>query len=876
MALQDTDQFYLQRPVPGSKDYEKIKTTVRNIDDHISNGITTDYNNLSDRLDQEIVDRTDGDEALAGQLEGLSDRLATIGKEIYNVTASGKFEYNIAQDCKTSFTLLTNLCNDGSPSHIVEQCKSDARQAYLACIAQTITPGNYDSRGKFYLETPNFEYDQAGSIFSSTIDDDGFNVTYNDLLPGDFVEILGITTLSDGTEVVDNFNYAIYEITGSEFESVVEENGRVESLHRFDIAPLSSTGKPKVGKRYILNYMVNMERELGKAYVQRKGDTMFGTLNVAIEGGNATTAALETGINSRNRINALALNITGTGSRGFSNLLPDMVFTSVDDVNINFSSEKTVTYNYGAGSSIVYKRGGYDFMSAHDEETLILDGESVTNPAYVNFNHKVFFTGIAEYISFPNLLTPIYNKPETVTPKGYVDVQDAALDAKITDVNNRIDTLANASDTFRYDMIIDTLITDCDTTHLGDPQSTDYDDGKNWGICVASVFQEQQLAGTGGSLFAVQGPFEQDYTNEDGDPDTRNVDIIVMDRFTKVFYDDTDTLVDLDWTEFINVGDYFEISTTDLRNTAYGVWRCTNKIVTSNGHAVLTGVSLFKSQENIIQGYIYKFKKYDKTSGLTMDDVIDRFVNVIGDTMTGALNFEVNTNVNTNVIRIHDEVDTDNIKFKVTTEGVVNASKFSLMNTLGGSTDGFEEGYWIHDQIHVIPRTSTNPFTYHNHKLTGFAFYNGSGQDLPLLTFDTSKVNVHDKVITNVKNPAKNHHAVTWDWMHSYLTAAAGKLKITIPSNNNNNGTMTWSVDDYQLSDMTDVKWRNSNQNGSAWVDGLIMLWNRDKKAFEESEVPLKMFKPGNKVATTNSQSKDLEQYGFYYNVTTDQLFLKV
>lgn len=873
MALQPSDQFYLQRPIQGSKDYDKIKTTVRDIDEYISTGITTDYDNLSDRLDQEIVDRIDGDENLAGQIEGLNDRLASIGKEIYNVTASGKFEYQIVQGCKNSYTLLHNLCDDGSPDHIVEQCELNARQSYLECIASDVT---VDSRGRFYLETPNFEFNTAGSIFSSTVDDDGFNVSYDDLLPGDYIEILGLITQSDGTEVVDNFNYAIYEITGSEFPSATEDFiGSVESLHRFDISYLTSTGKLKVGQRYVLNFMINMERELGKAYVQRQGDTMFGTLNVAIEGENPITAALETGINSRNVINALALNVTGTGSRGYSNLLPDMVFTSPDDVNINFLTENTVIYNYADGSNIVYKRGAYEFMASYKETQVIIDGETVTNPAYLLFTDKVFFNSIAEYISFPNLLTPAYNKPETITPKGYVDVQDAALDAKITDINNRIDTLANASDTFRYEMIIDTLIAECDSLHLGDPQTTDWEKGKDWGLCVAGVFQEQAILGQGSKLFAVQGPFTQEYTNEDGDADTRDVDIIVLDRFTHIFYDE-DNLVDLDWTEFINVGDYFEISTTDLRNTAYGVWRCTNKLVSNNGHAIITGVSLFKSQENIIQGYIYKFKKYDKTSGLTMDDVLDRFVNIIGDTMTGALNFEIDTYVNTNVIRIHDQVDTDRIKFRVTTEGVSHASKYSLMNTSGGANDGMEQGYWIDSQMHFIPNANTGFFSFHNHKLTGFSFFNGSGQETPLFSYDLSQVHAYDKVVTHVKNPAANHHAVTWDWMHGHLTAT-GKAKITLhknSANNSTNGNMEWSIDSYQLSDLTDVKWTNSAQ--SKWEDNLVMLWSKEKSAFTESSVPYSIFQPGNKVATTDAGDKELQQYGFYYNASTDQLFLKV
>ncbi len=870
MALQPSDQFYLQRPNQGSKDYEKIKTTVKDIDEYISTGITTDYDNLSDRLDQEIIDRIDGDEHLSGQLEGLSDRLASIGKEIYNVTASGKFEYRISQGCKNSYTLLDNLCDDGSPDHIVAECKSNARQAYLECIASDVATD--DSRGKFYLETPNFEFDQAGSIFSSTVDIDGFNVTYEDLLPGDFVEILGITVLSDGTEVVDNFNYALYEITGSEFQPATEDFiGSVESLYRFDISYLTSTGKPKVGQKYVLNYMVNMERELGKAYVQRKGDTMYGTLNVAIEGENPITATLETGINSRNSINALALNVTGTGSRGYSNLLPDMVFTSVDNVNINFLTEQTVTYNYAEDSSIVYKRGNYEYMSSHGEETLIIDGESVTNPAYVAIRDKVFFNGIAEYISFPNLLTPVYNKPETVTPKGYVDVQDAALDAKISDINNRIDTLANASDTFRYDMIIDTLITECDTAHLGVPQSTDYDDGKAWGLCVAGKIQEQAVIGAGTRLFSVQGPFTQPYTNEDGDADTRDVDIIVLDHFTHIYSDPDENIVDIDWSEFINVGDYFEISTTDLRNTAYGVWRCTNKILHTSGNVVITGVSLFKSQENIIQGYIYKFKKYDKTSGLTMDDVLDRFVNVIGDTMTGALNFEVNTYVATNIIKIHDEVDTDRVKFKVTTEGYTYAPRFALMDTEGGANDGMEDGYWIHNQLHVKPRNPNEIFTFYNETLTGFKFINGVGSGDDLLYFGNNHVNVYDKRIINVKDATQENDAVTWSWMHTNLVKRGDKQIIEYDKTN---GGMKWSIDSYQLSDMTDVKWTTTPQ--SSWKNNLVLVWDKTKQKWKESEQPYEVFRPGNKVATTNSKDSNLQQYGFYYNTSTDQLFLKV
>ena len=862
MALQDTDQFYLQRPKPGSKDYQKIKTTVKNIDEYVRNGLDLEFDDLSDRLDQEIIDRTEGDIDLTNQIEGLSDRLAVIGAEIYNIAATGIFKYRISQHCKGVYIPLANACS--GDEYELANCFDNATDAYHQCLA--LSP-DADTRGSFYLNSANYQYDQALSIFVSTIDDDGKNVEYDELFEEDYVEIAAVKVLDDGTEVIDNFNYAIYKIKKAEFDPYVEENGGIEKLYRFDLEYLAHVGVPSVLNRFKLNFMINMERELGKSYVQRKGDTMYGGLTIAIEDGSDGAAALKVGLNSRNAINTTVLNITGMGSRGFPNLLPDLIFTSLDDVNIEFNTEGVVKQNYKSASKVQWTRDNYEFLSYNQGDTASND-----QPYFV-FRDNVIFNEIAEYVNFPNLLAAPNDRPEVIAPKGYVDLVEGTLDAKITDINNRIDTLANASDTFRYDMIVDTLIQECDDAIV---DTTSFDEAVVWAGCVADKIAEQALAGQGGGLFGWIGPVQQDYTEtEEGIevPYTRDVDILVFDPYASLYEDPDMNMVAINWEENINVGDYFEVATTALRNTAYGVWRCVQKLPDegSTGCAKLVGVQLYKSEEEIIQGYVYKVKKYDKTSGLTLDDTEARYVKKSGDTMFGALKFKVDLATYGDVIEINDVNNVAHQRFKVDNTGTLYGTKYVIRRADGSVTDGDDVSQWTENGMDFTPRSITSGVVFNNDLGMGFVF-NDPGEN-HLFTINAQDINAHSKKIKNIAKGVLKHDATTWEWLHEFVKSGSG---ISI-SKNDSNGEMVISRNSMAMNSLTDV---NLPAEGSRSKDHTI-VWDpngisQGRGAYVDSGAPIKLFKPGNQVATTRDNDSNLEQYGFYYNATTDQLFLRV
>lgn len=879
MALQDTDQFYLQRPktsagsTGSSKEYQKIKTTVKSIDEYIRGGLDLEFDDLSDRLDQEIIDRTDGDIDLGNQIEGLSDRLAVIGAEIYNVAASGVFVYRLSQPCKGVYLPLANGCS--GDAYEMENCIDNATDAYHQCIALSPEPAE-DSRGSFYLNSSNYQYDKALTIFVSTIDDDGKNVEYDELFEEDYVEIAAIKVLDDGTEAIDNFNYAIYKIRKAGFDPYIEENGGNEELHRFDLEYLAHVGVPSVLHRFKLNFMVNMERELGKSYVQRKGDTMYGGLTIAIEDESSSgAAAVSVGINSRNTINTTVLNVTGLGSRGFPNLLPDLIFTSTDDVNIEFNTAGVVRQNYKAASKVQWTRDNYEFLSYNHGDI------ASNNQPYFVFQDNVIFNQIAEYVSFPNLLAAPNDRPEVIAPKGYVDLIEGSLDAKITDINNRIDTLANASDTFRYDMIVDTLIQECDDAITDE---TSYEEAVEWAGCVAAEIAKTKLPDpdnpdrpiSAGGLFAWRGPvIENDTETIDGVevPYTREVDIFVFDPYASLYEDPDQQMVGINWAENIKIGDYFEVATTALRNTAYGVWRCV-QILPDEGStecAKLVGVPLFKSEEEIIQGYIYKVKKYDKTSGLTLDDTEARYVKKSGDTMFGALKFKVDFATYGNIVEINDVNNVAQQRFKVDNTGTVYGTKYVIRRADGSVTDGDDVSEWTENGMKFTPSSINSGVVFDNELGMGFVF-NDPGVN-HLFTINAQDINAHSKIIKNIAIGVLKHDATTWEWLHKFVKGGTG---ITI-SKNSNNGEMTITRNSMEMNSLTDV---SLPAQASRKKDHTI-IWDPDgisqgRGAYKESPGPIKQFQPGNQVATTRDNDSNLEQYGFYYNATTDQLFLRV
>lgn len=886
MSLQLTDQFYLQRPKPGasSKEYIKIKTTISEINTYIVGGITTDYNDLSDRLDQEIVDRIDGDNDLTLQIEQVNNRIAAVGAEIFNIVVSGTFNYRIAQLCKEGYTVSRNTCGGISNPILLEDCLDTALQSYHQCVADNIL---YDSRGSAYLIANVYDYEGTESFFLSTVDADGTAIVYEDIFPGDYIEIVGTKLISDSNgnevEVIDNSNYAIYEITKTSEEIFDEANDTDEKLLRFDVRYRNSSGKPSVNNRYFVKIMLDMERQLGKSYVQRKGDLMYGSLTVAVEDvNNPINGVLATGIECRNRVSGMTLNITGTGSRGFSNLLPDLVFTSQDTVKINFATPGQVIYDYQNATHVIWRRAGLDFLvyNSREEDS---NGDLVTNP-YLTVVDKVIFNSPVEYLTAFNLLTPENNRPEILAPKGYVDLMDDVLDAKITDINNRIDTLANASETFRYDMIIDNLIQQCEDDLNNETDPTSYTNGLAWANCVSNAI----IAEADGGLFTWKGPFNNDYQDDDGNAAVRDVDLVVLDSRASIYEDPDMTMVDINWQENINIGDYFEIATTALRNTAYAVYRCVDRQFTPEGNAILTGVTLFKSDEDIVQGYIYKVKKYDKTSGLTLDDTEARYVKKSGDTMTGALvqTFDPGqtTNIHTVENKNEDPSLTTRIKFSVDSDGVVKSSKLTVVPSDGSAISGVEQAYLSGHSLSMTTTSNNVPAKFFNASGGGFSWYMSSeaNQSGPVMRIGPSYLDVYNKQVYNVKNPSRNHHALTWDWLNTNLTATT-PVEISKPRDNSTTGGMDISLKTMFLTEESDLRDVNSKVANDSIIDNAYLRWDKKrdrgdgvKGCWRESDAPLKEFKPGNKVATLSSTDSELQQYGFYYNASTNSLFFRV
>lgn len=879
MALQLTDQFYLQRPDKGTKEYTKIKTTVNEVTQYITSGITTDYNDLSDRVDQEILDRTNGDINLALEIEQVNNRIATLGAEIYNIVIDGVFVYKIAQYCKEQYVVNMVDCDNLTNPFEYDTCKADSLEIYQQCVADNTI---YNSVGGVYLVSSAYIYEDTESIFISTQDADGNSVIHEDILVGDYIEIGGIKTINDGTgqvEVVDNSNYAIYRITGSTLVSFPEAQDPTQSIYKYDVEYLNSTGSPSVSNRYQVKVMLDMERQLGKSYVKRSGDVMYGGLTISVDNiDSPINGAIEPGIQCRNRVSAMALQVTGSGIRQFPNLFPDLIFTSEDRVDIKFNTSEQVAYDYVNASSIVWKYNSQEIIHYHPADSV--------EQSYFLIPDKIVLNSVVEVIPAYNLSAPENNRPGVFTHKGYVDLMDDALDAKIVDINNRIDTLANASETFRYDMIVDNLIQTCTYNLDNSADPRDYvTSGLVWGNCVATEIYNQsdpQSSASGDSefgLFSWTGPFDKIVIDEDGNDTTIEVDIVVLDGRAALYDDPTEFPNIINWANNINIGDYFEIATTALRNTAYAVYRCVDKSVTPQGQAILAGVTLFKSQENIIQGYIYKVKKYDKTSGLTLDDTEARYVKKSGDIMTGSLAMQFDAGPIVNMHTIEDKAEdpdgTIRVKYSVNTAGQVKAQEFAIRPADGSSVSGQDRAVLTEGYLQLQPRSAAAPANFYNVGSTGFKFIDGTpGTNNNRLTIKSLEISVHDSRVTLVRNPIHKQDAVTWDWLNSSYTAT-GKIKIT--QSNNGNGSLLWSVDDYSLDDLTDV---DITGDPTKREQGVYLYWdkayNYGKGAFTNSSKAIAEFKPGNQVATEDSDDPNLQQYGFYFNKSTGTLFMKV
>jgi hypothetical protein len=442
MTLNPLDQFYLQRS-EGGKDYTKHRVSVQELETHILGGYQDGVTEINDRLDQEIIDRKDGDSEIYEQIDALTDRISILSTELYDNIVSSEYEYVIDNDAKANYDVLTSQGCAGLTDTNLVDCQREKADAYIDQIASSNIS---DSRGRIYLVNRDYTYKNTICIFLSDQDKAGNSVELSRVTKGSLLEMIAITQDSNGNDIIDNFNYGFWKIieVGVSF---VENNGESVNpsyLYKFDVEHVGSApenGKPSVQlgeNRFLIKLVADLQTTLNEVYVNKTGDDMSGALNIEITDPlDLVGSALTTGLDSKNRINAPEMVITGYDpSLSISPNPISLNFTTLSETVVNFETTE---------STIIDIKGNFELRDTtgsiitNSLEILDPDTGDVISPPVTNIKNITLFQNRAEYVYPPNIFDPSYmSSPSILTHKGYVDHIEEILDNKITDVSQEL------------------------------------------------------------------------------------------------------------------------------------------------------------------------------------------------------------------------------------------------------------------------------------------------------------------------------------------------------------------------------------------------------------------------------------------------------
>lgn len=898
MALLPNDQFYVQRGEDGSKKYKKGTTTLADITGYVLNDFNTDLSALDQKIDQEIQDRKDGDSEIYAQIDGLTDRIVKLSNELYDTLIQHEYEYHIDANAAGNFEVLSANTCAGLVGEEYDTCKRGLLPVYNDSIAGSTLE---DSRERFYLATSNQLWQDVLSVFISDTPAVGPKIDLDLATLGSLIEIISIKQDANGNDVVDNFNYGFYKIINIG-PKVLEANSSQSDpsyLHQFDVEHVASSpefGQPSVqdgDNRYLVKLVIDLQSTLDKVYVNKTGDSMSGALTLSItDETNPIQAALTTGIQSTNPVVAPKFQITG-----FSQIeqnFPILEITNPKENIINVTSTEKTKLNLNGPWEINHE-GTLQFKY---EPRVLDDQGTITTPAFTTITERVVLEKASEYLFPPNLVSPEYSgNPGIIPPRSYVDLMDSLLDNKITDVSQRIDTLANATDVFEYRMLLDGESEECDgdldrgydmdnvtDQYPGyDPQDpgsydpTEYRNGLYWAQCIANTIKPsdpQDPLYNESKIFDWK-TFVQDYQTDGGNTEQRDVDIVVIDPRTSVI--GTDDIIELDFEALLKVGDYFEISSSDARTTAYAVYRSVAKEVKSNGVMIITGVELFKSSDVIQQGFNYKIKFYDKTSGLTLDDVNDLFVFKSGDDMTGRLHISIPGGTAERGLLLRD---TDsNTLFSVDNTGkcIVGNRDFTIHED-NGDRDFFKfEGGTATSTYYPELSGAVNFVSKANQN---FNFFFDSAQTLGIAD---SRLNLFGKKITDVLRPEEDSDGVNLEFLFaqwpqtaaeaanktSFLASTKNHFKFTTDDNHR----IDMEVFKISANDLTDFDYGD----GSDLKEGHSLIWDSELNAWVPTSTKATPFVPGDQVCYLGTSPQgNVQKGGFYYNDASKLLQLRI
>ncbi len=518
------------------------------------------------------------------------------------------------------------------------RCFSKAQEDYHVDLANSVL----NNPGSFFLSTHDLTIGAIDALYINTFKtetaSDNIGDMLDELTTGDLIQINGVDTAADGTTIVSNDTYGVFRIV--ENKSVVAGSdgsgsyNQYKNLHGLTLALVSGSENVHMvpNKEFQIRFLTSIAKIIDEKYVYKSGDTMTGQLNIEVVDIDTKDALVSNG-------NIDTKTITVENSITLKDLSGDVIHSGVLNLKDGNGNTNVVMDDGTVGLLI-----NYDFGARYKETIDLTENTQLT--------HKL-----------------------------YVDSKDDELELEIEKLGEKVDGLAQITQTTVHTFVEDTG---------GQYIQENIDD---WASAVADAgaltektFRTWSPGGNTSMASVLKILVHQDY--------------LPNNSFT--------------WINNVRTNDILEIVHQSTENTPghvpyhYGMYKIEPQnegddtvveIELQDGKkAYELSVASMRLQGNTLyDGEQYKLNTYDRNTGLSIEATDDRYVSLIGDTMTGPLNFNTSDPNNpwpgTGTYAILGQGTSNKTFFAVNVDGTVSAR--------GGLTIGFGDN--SSDAIISIP-----------------------------------------------------------------------------------------------------------------------------------------------------------------------------
>ena len=717
---------------------------------------------LSIQLETELRKRGDNDAKNA--LNDFLQRLEQSVNQVFPLQDNVFYKYRIDYPSNSEFASDYLSCA-GQPLSEYPRVEGDARCFSKAQEDFHIDLSNsvLNNPGSFFLSNHDLTIGAIDALYINTYKTETASDNIGDMLDllttGDLIQINAVDTAADGTTVVSNSTYGVFRIVSNK-GTVVGNDGsgtynKYKTLHGLTLALVAGSEDVHMvpNKEFQIRFLTAIAKIIDEKYVYKSGDTMTGQLNIEVVDIDTEDTLVSNG-------NIDTKTITVENSVTLKDLSGDIIHHGVLNLKDGNGNTNVVMDDGTVGLLINYNLG------ARYKETIDLTED-------VQLTHKL-----------------------------YVDSKDDELELEIDKLSEKVDGLAQITQT-----TVHTFVKDSNGTYTDESL-------EDWATAVTDAdalaektFRTWAPGNASGMASVLKVLVHQDY--------------LPNNTFT--------------WINNVRTNDILEIVHQSTENTPdsvpyhYVMYKVQPQVEGDDAVVeidLLDGkkayeisvVSMRLQGNTLYDGEQYKLNTYDRNTGLSIEATDDRYVSLIGDTMTGQLTFNAS-----------DPNNTYNGDFAIL--GKESSRTFFSVNTSGAvkSRAGIEIGFGdtTSDAALTLPGKGSIDFKPSPIPGTGPKINVGSSTKLEFLG---TSIKCNENELQNVKDPQAGttglQSAVTRKFFTNNIKVDSDdeETLINISTVNDTGRVLISGGGVNKLSNLLDCDIPPSDQIND---DGIVLTWNR-------------------------------------------------